>query len=482
MAERTWPFFLAATPTSGYRLVIAPDFMIGHKDVLGALRASPEHLAGTGSPVALREVDTAEGRFCIIYRVSTARMRDFGLGGDEPVTDQAGRHIDIFEGLVFQRSAEECAKLAVGTADLDRVRKLARDPYQRLWHQPGSFRLDGSKHFPLTGRGAGIQPALLAVPSAELPAAQEAESSEAADCPAGKERRKRSGSLRATAAGISALIACAAIGGIIWARSPAPPVLRPAALRIGWKGEGAIELDWAGPATGPLPTQYRVVLDQDGGWRQVFRVPGTRTSLWMTGLTPATTYSFRVAAIRDERVSPESGPLSASTVTPLPSQGLLRGSWPVRYQVTDASSHQNAFASGLISTASWDITPDCGSGACQEVTLTGMMAGRTHQGLRFSVPLHLSDGSYLGSRPGSIEVCPGQSVSPVYASETIDFDLRATRAGLDGGLWQVSAWIGNVTISVSRASYRSATTWRRTSCPGGTIQISVSTTMAHSST
>ncbi len=496
MTERAWPFFLAATRTSGYRLVVAPDFMLGHSDALGALRASPEHLGGAASGTALREVDSAGGRFCIVYRVSDARLRDFGLGGDGPVTDHVGRRIDIFEGLVFRGFSEECARLAIGTADLDRVRDVAREHYQRFWSQPGPFRIHGSQPFAVTGRGPKVQltmlppwrdmesifpgrgpvPALPAGP-AEVPAdGQPVDNGPVVTEPlvpvAEKHRRKLSRRTRGAAMGITAAIVCAAVGGVVWARSGTPPVLRPTGLRVGWSKETSMELDWAGPAAGPPPYQYRIVLDEDLDGKKVFLVPGTRTSYLVTGLTPATDYSFRVTAIRDRINSPESAPAPASTVTPLPWQGLLTGSWPVRYMVTDASSDQEIFVRGLASGASWDITPDCDSGACAEVTLAGRIAGRVSEAVHFAVPLRLSQGVYLGSGPDSLQVCPGYSAHPIRARDTLSFQIRATQAGLDAGLWKVTAWTGKVEIHIAKRSY---TNWQgeNAACPGGTIQFAV---------
>jgi hypothetical protein len=470
VVKAAWPFFMAATRASGYRLVLAPDFMLDHGDALGALRASPEHLEGTASRTALREVDSAEGLFCIVYRASGARMRDFGLGGDEPVTDHAGRGIDFFEGLVLWGGTEECARLTIGTADLDHVRDLARKHYQEFWGQHGSFRTYGSKPFPVSGRGLKVQPTVLSPwrEPAPLPVDREPIRLLPVQQPDANRERKLPRLTRGVAIGIAAAMACAAAGGFIWSRQGTPPVLPPTGLRASRTEQTSVELDWARLLTGPHPDQYRIVLKSNRNETKVFHVPGTSNSYKVTGLTPATNYTFRMSAIQDGISSPESAAVRASTVTPLPTQGLLTGTWPVQYVVTEASSDQKIFTRGLTSIVSWNMTPSCASGACPEVTLSGAIS-RT---LRFALPLRLSQGTYLGSANGQIEVCPGYADYPILTRTTLDFEIRATRAGLDAGQWSVTAWSGNVRISVSHKKYHDAYGVTHT-CPGGTIQFSV---------
>jgi len=461
-----WPFFLAATRTSGYRLVLAPDFMLDHGDVLGALRASPQHLEGSVARTALREVDSTGGRFCIVYRVSGALMRDFGLGGDEPVTDHAGREIDVFEGLVLWCGAGECERLSIGTADLDRVRDLAKKHYQEFWSQNGSFRTRGSKSFPVSGRGQKIQPAMLSPWREPEPPPAGRELAPLPPVRQPEVRRERQ--TRGAVITIAAAVACAAAGGYVWSRSGATPVPRPAGLRVSSTQQTSVELRWARLPSGPRPDQYRIELKSGRYETAVFHVPGASDSYRVTGLTPATVYRFRMTAIRGGISSPESAPVSASTVTPLPAQGLLTGTWSVQYVVTEASGDQKIFTRGATSDVSWDTTPSCASGACPEVTLTGSTA-RTQ---RFVVPLRLSGGTYLGSAGGQIEVCPGAANHPVLTRVTLDFEIRATRAGLDAGRWSVTAWSGNLRIRVYHKKYRDGYGVTRV-CPGGVIQLSV---------
>ena len=474
-----WPFLLAASRTSAYRLVVAPDFMLARRAALGALRASPEHLVGAVPRVAAREIDSSDGRFRIVYRVTDARMRDFGLGGDNPVTDRRGRRIDIFEGLVFRHDHEERRCPAVGCADLDRVHDLVRDDYQRFWSQDGRVRTTGSTSFAVTGRGGTVRPTVLS-PWREqepLPRPEEGTGADhlpqpAAADPRPEPPRRTRGVIIGTAA-IAAIAACAAAGGLAWSQSKVPPVLRPAGLRVGSSQETSIELDWAGPATGPAPERYLLVLTIGRGDRREFLVPGTRTSYRVTGLTPATDYSVRLTAIRGGVSSPESTALPASTVTPLPSQGLLAGTWLVRYALTFTSFDRGIFTRGPTARASWDIRPACDSGACRELTLSGTVGGGA-QRMKFTVPLRLSDGSYLGTGRDPSEVCVGDSAKPIRALDTLSFQIHATRAALDAGLWTVTAWAGSLEVDIPAVRYQPKDAKKpQASCPGGTIHFSV---------
>jgi hypothetical protein len=493
-----WPFLLAASRTSAYRLIVAPDFMLARRAALGALRASPEHLAGAASRVALREVDSSDGRFCILYRVTGDRMRDFGFGGDEAVTDQNGRRIDVFEGLVFRRDRAEGTWPAIGCADLNRAHDLVRDHYRGFWTQDGHVRTTGSACFPVTGRGGTVRPTVLPPwheeeplprPGGQIPmiaaACQQPARPEEPPADEGTEddrtppravadpRRTPPRRTRGLIIAVAAVVACAAAGGFAWAQSKAPPVLRPAGLRVGSSGETSIELDWAGPATGPAPERYLIVLTLGLGGKKEFLIPGTRTSYPVTGLTPATSYSVRLTAIRGGVSSPESAALAASTVTPQPSQGLLAGRWLVRYALTFTSFDRGIFTQSPTSRASWDIAPTCESGACQELTLSGTVGGGA-QAIKFRLPLHRSDGSYLGTGRDLSEVCVGDSKRPIRALDTLNVEIHATRAGPDAGVWTVTAWRGSLEVDIPAVHYKPKDENKPVaSCPGGTITFSV---------
>ena len=99
---------------------------------------------------------------------------------------------------------------------------------------------------------------------------------------------------------------------LVWIPRTPPPVLRPAGLVAGRSTANSITFHWARPATGPLPDKYLILSDG----RAAGTVAGTVTSYRKAGLTPASTYQYRVVAIRGGKRSPQSASLSVSTLIP----------------------------------------------------------------------------------------------------------------------------------------------------------------------
>lgn len=119
-------------------------------------------------------------------------------------------------------------------------------------------------------------------------------------------RRRRRAVFLATATVVLGLAA----GLLVWAPwTPPPPVLRPAGLAAGPATANSITFRWSRPATGPLPDKYLILSDG----RSAGAVAGTATSYRQAGLTPASTYQYRVVAVRGGKRSPQSISLAVST-------------------------------------------------------------------------------------------------------------------------------------------------------------------------
>src|SRR5215831_735186 len=143
-------------------------------------------------------------------------------------------------------------------------------------------------------------------------------------------------------------------GLVVWIQRPPPPVLRPAGLVAGPSTANSITFRWARPATGPLPDKYLILSDG----RAAGTVAGTVTSYRKAGLTPASTYQYRVVAIRDGKRSTRSASLAVNTLIPPMSQARLQGPWNV---FVKNIGHQPGSRNG---TLSWDFIPACATGAC----------------------------------------------------------------------------------------------------------------------
>src|SRR5262252_7359295 len=134
-------------------------------------------------------------------------------------------------------------------------------------------------------------------------------------------RRRRWAVVTVVAVVVAGLVA----GLVVWIHRPPPPVLRPAGLTAGPSTANSITFRWARPATGPLPDKYLILSDG----RTAGTVAGTVTSYRKAGLTPASTYQYRVVAIRDGKRSPRSASLAVNTLIPPMSQARLQGLWNV---------------------------------------------------------------------------------------------------------------------------------------------------------
>ena len=107
-----------------------------------------------------------------------------------------------------------------------------------------------------------------------------------------------------------------AAGLVVWAPWTQPPVLSPAGLASGPATANSISVRWSPPDTGPLPDKYLILTDG----RAAGSVAGTATSYRQAGLTPASSYQYRVVAVRGGKRSPQSAILPVSTITPPISQ------------------------------------------------------------------------------------------------------------------------------------------------------------------
>ena len=112
----------------------------------------------------------------------------------------------------------------------------------------------------------------------------------------------------------------------------------------------SVTFHWSRPRTGPLPDKYLVL----GSGTAAGSVAGTVTSYRQTGLTPATTYQYRVVAVRGGKRSPQSALLTVRTLTPPISQARLQGSWSVHAKTIGSAppGRRNGYMT-------WQLSPVC---------------------------------------------------------------------------------------------------------------------------
>jgi hypothetical protein len=225
-------------------------------------------------------------------------------------------------------------------------------------------------------------------------------------------------------------------GLLVWLHRPPPPVLRPAGLAAGPATANSVTFHWARPATGPLPDKYLILSDG----RAAGTVAGTVTSYRKAGLTPASTYQYRVVAMRDGKRSPQSASLAVSTLIPPMSQARLQGPWNV---YSKNLTHVPGNRSG---TLSWDFIPACAAGACKSVV------AHVRDG-KYSVKLTLTRAGavYRGHAVANFGGC-GPRGNKIPDPATVKFRVRVKNAVGEGQEWVATSLRGTMAGSYKYVS------------------------------
>lgn len=140
MSGDAWPFLIGRAEHAGYRTVAAPDFLTGARELGALTRASATVDLPEGAASARELRGLAGGPLTIVYRSFHPRGSDFGIPGEEMLTDRVGRPIRITEGLVLRHSLEEAGRPKVTRADLDRAHARVADAYRDFWQQGDAYQ------------------------------------------------------------------------------------------------------------------------------------------------------------------------------------------------------------------------------------------------------------------------------------------------------------------------------------------------------
>lgn len=294
------------------------------------------------------------------------------------------------------------------------------------------------------------------VPAAgEAPAAGPGPLAATGPGPAGGRRGRRRWAVLAIAL-VAALGVAAAL--VIWAPWTSPPVLRPAGLRAGQPTTSSAAFHWSRPATGPLPDRYLIL--RDG--KVIAAVRGTVTSYQDQGLAPATTYGYRVAAVRGGKRSPLSAVVSVTTATPPLSAARVQGPWTVTIKVIRGGATLSGKGPKMW-TESWLATPACAAGPCP-VRLAARMNGHA-----FKATLARTGAVYTGKTTANVFPCGTGSASfPIRSTLTIR--LKITTAQTQDRAWIAAIWAGTITVV---SPYTASGSYY---CAGGTVTTTVSGT------
>jgi Fibronectin type III domain len=221
-----------------------------------------------------------------------------------------------------------------------------------------------------------------------------------------------------------------AAGLVVWAPWIPPPVLRPAGLVAGPSTANSVTFRWSRPATGPLPDKYLIL----GGPGAGGSVAGTVTSYRQAGLTPATSYQYRVVAVRGGKRSPKSALLTVRTLTPPISQARLQGSWNVHLKtISPASGPRNGYMV-------WQLSPACATGTC-DVILHGKN-GR----FPFTVKLARAGAAYTGHTVTQFGGC-GTRANSIPDPVTLRIQVHPTKAIGKNQEWAATSFAGTLKMT-----------------------------------
>jgi chitodextrinase len=215
-------------------------------------------------------------------------------------------------------------------------------------------------------------------------------------------------------------------------------------------------LHWSPPANSPAPDKYEVLRDGSA----VLTVDNT--SYKDNGLSPATSYKYRVVAIWDGNRSDPSAPLAIKTVTPPLSAARLTGSaLPIKATIV-ANGTIKDLHTGQRWTGSWDFTPRCASGPCA-VDVSGSFAPPGFQTKTFKMTLARHGAVYSGTTRAQITYCSATAVT-----NTVTLRITVKKAGSEGTEWLARSWTGTLSMTSPFTAIGGGF------CPGGNVDISVS--------
>ena len=227
---------------------------------------------------------------------------------------------------------------------------------------------------------------------------------------------------------VAVVVVLGLAGGLLaWAPWTPPPVLRPTGLVAGPATANTIALRWSRPPTGPLPDKYLIL----GSGQVSGSVAGTITSFQLAGLTPGTTYQYRVVAVRGGTRSPQSALLTVRTLTPPISQARLQGSWQV------IAKNIGPAAGGTNGGMTWQLTPRCAAGPC------GAVLRVTDGTFSFKMRLARAGAVYKGRAVANGERC-GSGSSSIPDPATVTIKVRITRAVGEVQAWAATSLTGTM--------------------------------------
>lgn len=154
-AAQGWVFLIARGRETGYRLLLAPDFVVKGRDSGILVGAVQGEVPNESPPRIVSVVSPREGPLYIVYRTHRATRSDVDLTDqkDAPLLDGSGRPIVLTFGFV-------CRGVRVDHADeedLRTAREVALDTYQRFHSTEKKFTSETSRPYSLRSTTSPVQ-------------------------------------------------------------------------------------------------------------------------------------------------------------------------------------------------------------------------------------------------------------------------------------------------------------------------------------
>jgi hypothetical protein len=247
----------------------------------------------------------------------------------------------------------------------------------------------------------------------------------------------------ATLVGVALVVVALIAGVVVWAPWKSKSVPQPTGLTAAAVTANSAKVSWTAPAT--APDKYEVV--ENG--KIVAHLAGDDTFFTASGLSPASTYSYRLIAVVGGTSSPRSSAVTVTTVTPPVTASVLQGQYTANFKVIQGTSYDPYFKSdGQTWTEQWTFTP-CQTAGCATATLSGKLRGTSFTAKLLK--LTTDHDKWFGVANFSFETC-GLHNTGNPDPATVHILVKATQAGPHGTAWVATQWTGFFKAVLRRAT------------------------------
>jgi hypothetical protein len=224
MTARAWPYAVSRGATSGYQAIVVPGFLADAEQAYILEYASRQETSQPGVVTVRDVLGAIEEPLSLAYRVLEVRADRYGLGGSDPLEDQAGRAIRAFEGLVLRLPADRVPSIGLTAADLEAVTTATAPAFRKLWEAGSRIEPEASAALSVGGT-TGESPLSLRIfePYVVPGTSAKRRPAQPRRRPAAERRPARPGRTRLTIAVAAVCVLAAVLAWFLLRPSPPPP-------------------------------------------------------------------------------------------------------------------------------------------------------------------------------------------------------------------------------------------------------------------